>query len=73
MSREDTFHRRTRLMSSADIDLDGLTIDSPPSPPLHLDDGPTYRSEENGESEATLANGDESQKTPFYDYACTSY
>lgn len=69
MSREDGAygkHIHNPLMSNIDIDLDNPKLESPPSPPLRVQD----MQEKNGEQEL---DDDAPPKTPFYDYACTSH
>jgi len=72
MSRPGSYSQQ-RLMSNIDTDLDALSLESPPSPPLHLQMDNSASDEDRDAENQNSHNrhGDNPPETPYYDYACS--
>jgi hypothetical protein len=71
MSRQEAFSQH-RLMSNIDTDLDALSLDSPPSPPLQTRMDQTPSDEDHERDNSDHRHDDNPPETPYYDYACNS-
>jgi len=71
MSRPGSYNQQ-RLMSNIDTDLDALSLESPPSPPPHLQmDNSASDEDRDLENQNSNRHGDNPPETPYYDYACS--
>lgn len=69
MPRQDGYNHQ-RLLSNMDTDLDALSLESPPSPPLQSQVDHNNASDEDPDP-SNNRHGDNPPETPYYDYACT--